>query len=96
METNAIEPPTRTHDKGNHSRMLHHHNQYHRHETFPETAILTVVIPVVIVILLGAISIVIALLRRMKSSKPNGNTKGNKTCMFGPHSIITFNPTTGN
>ncbi|XP_071735455.1 probable serine/threonine-protein kinase PBL7 [Rutidosis leptorrhynchoides] len=90
MDTNLTEPPTRTHIKRNHSRLIRHH---HHHDDFPETTILLIVIPIVIVVLLIAISFVIALLRRIESPKQNGNSNCNKSCTFVAHSIVTFNGT---
>ncbi|KAI3798555.1 hypothetical protein L1987_33832 [Smallanthus sonchifolius] len=87
METIATEPPPRTHTKGNRNHLLHHQD----HHMLPETSILVVVALIVIIVLLIAISVIVALLRRVKSSKPNENTNGTKNCMFVAHSIIQFN-----
>ncbi|KAL4578045.1 hypothetical protein LXL04_014160 [Taraxacum kok-saghyz] len=85
METYTAEPPPKMHATDNHNRLRHHQRQY----VLPETTILLVVIPIVVVFLLLAISLIIALLRRVKSPKQTtGNS--NKNCMFIAHSIINF------
>ncbi|KAI3704311.1 hypothetical protein L1987_74528 [Smallanthus sonchifolius] len=98
METNITEPPTRTHIKGKRNYLLHHnHHRHHHHhrQIHLETTLLAVLVPIVIVVLVIAISLIVAFFRRVKSPKPNGGiSKGNKSCMFTAHSIITFNGTT--
>ncbi|KAI3775863.1 hypothetical protein L1987_45619 [Smallanthus sonchifolius] len=97
MESNVTEPPSRTHIKGNRNYLLrhnHHRRHNHHHQIHLETTLLVVLVPIVIVVLLLAISLIVAFLRRVKSPKPNGIAKGNKSCMFNAHSIITLNGTT--
>ncbi|KAL8193914.1 hypothetical protein R6Q57_026156 [Mikania cordata] len=92
MERPATDPsPTTTHTNTNQNHLLHHKH----HHNLPETTIVVVVVVVIIIVLVVAIFVIIELLRRVKAPKTTGNNNDNKSCMFIPHSVITFNGTTG-